>query len=92
MVGSAERRRRGAVVEHGSVLLAGSACAPELPGIGELAGGSPTAVQLAEAMAVELSLELGLAPELGELSPAERAAAECLAGEKYGRDAWNRRR
>src|SRR4029453_12753533 len=33
IAGSAQRRRRGAVLQHGSVLLAASRCAPELPGI-----------------------------------------------------------
>ena len=36
IAGSAQRRRRGAVLQHGSVLLARSAAAPELPGIAEL--------------------------------------------------------
>ena len=36
--GSAQRRRRGAVLQHGSVLLARSGAAPELPGMAELAG------------------------------------------------------
>ena len=38
IVGSAQRRRRGAVLQHGSILLARSPFAPELPGIQELTG------------------------------------------------------
>ena len=34
--GSAQRRRRGAILQHGSLLLARSACAPQLPGVLEL--------------------------------------------------------
>jgi lipoate-protein ligase A len=37
VVGSAQRKRRHVVMQHGGVLLAQSACAPELPGIAELA-------------------------------------------------------
>jgi lipoate-protein ligase A len=37
IVGSAQRRRAGAVLQHGSLLLARSPLTPELPGIGELA-------------------------------------------------------
>ncbi len=65
VVGSAQRRRHGAAIQHGSVLLARSPHAPELPGIGELTGGAPTAQRLAEAMARELAAELGLAVGAG---------------------------
>jgi lipoate-protein ligase A len=37
VVGSAQRRRSGAVLQHGSVLLAPSRATPELPGAGDLA-------------------------------------------------------
>jgi lipoate-protein ligase A len=33
LMGSAQRRRRGAMLQHGSLLLGKSACAPELPGV-----------------------------------------------------------
>ncbi len=45
--GSAQRRRRGAILQHGSVLLAQSKAAPELPGILELAGPTIDATRLA---------------------------------------------
>ena len=38
VVGSAQRRRRGAVLQHGSLLLAASPHAPEIPGLIETAG------------------------------------------------------
>jgi len=38
IAGSAQRRHQRAVLQHGSVLLNRSAFAPELPGIGEIAG------------------------------------------------------
>jgi len=37
IVGSAQRRRRGAILQHGSILLAASQYAEEFPGIEELA-------------------------------------------------------
>ncbi len=37
VVGSAQRRRQGAILQHGSILLGGSPFAPELPGILDLA-------------------------------------------------------
>ena len=36
--GSAQRRHQGAVLQHGSLLLEASPCAPELPGIREVSG------------------------------------------------------
>lgn len=38
VMGSAQRRRRGAVLQHGALLLARSEYAPEFPGLAELAG------------------------------------------------------
>src|SRR5260221_7761849 len=38
VVGSAQRRQRGALLQHGGILLAASAYAPQLPGLRELAG------------------------------------------------------
>ena len=38
VVGSAQRRRRGAVLQHGSLLLAASPHAPGVPGLNEAAG------------------------------------------------------
>ncbi len=38
VAGSAQRRHRGAVLQHGSVILARSKFAPELPGLADLAG------------------------------------------------------
>jgi lipoate-protein ligase A len=41
IVGSAQRRRAGAVLQHGSVLLARSWGTPELPGLSDLTDASP---------------------------------------------------
>lgn len=40
VLGSAQRRRRGAVLQHGALLLRASALAPEFPGILDLATGN----------------------------------------------------
>ena len=40
IAGSAQRRYRGAILQHGSMLLSRSPTAPELPGIAEIAGKS----------------------------------------------------
>ncbi len=44
ILGSAQRRRRGAILQHGSLLMATSPHAPELPGVCDL-GIAPTSLQ-----------------------------------------------
>jgi len=90
--GSAQRRRRGAIVQHGSILLAASDFAPELPGIKELSGQSLTASALSTALGPILSRRLAVALNPATLTPAEEAAAEQFALDKYLADSWTRRR
>ncbi|MCH7726328.1 MAG: lipoate--protein ligase family protein, partial [Planctomycetes bacterium] len=53
--GSAQRRRRGAVLQHGSIVLGTSPFAPQIAGLDELAAVRIDPLELADAMAVELS-------------------------------------
>jgi lipoyl(octanoyl) transferase len=46
VLGSAQRRRRGAVLQHGSLLLERSPVAPEYPGITELSGVPASAIDV----------------------------------------------
>lgn len=83
VMGSAQRRRRGAVLQHGSLLLARSEFAPEFPGLAELAGLTPDRRVVALALAEALS---GLLP--GDLEPAgltdpEKVQAEELMKTRY---------
>jgi lipoate-protein ligase A len=95
--GSAQRKRRGALLQHGGVLLAQSPAAPELPGLKELGVISVDAAALTPVLARELSRGLDLAftgdgrCEMSKLRPAELQAAQQIATEKYGSDAWTRR-
>ncbi len=90
--GSAQRRRRGAILQHGSLLLERSPQAPELPGIEELTGKRPNEGDLISAWRQELGRELGLAFEAQELSAGEWGAAKALTLEKFDTALWNRRR
>ncbi|MGC3968204.1 MAG: biotin/lipoate A/B protein ligase family protein [Pirellulales bacterium] len=94
--GSAQRRRRGAILQHGSILLAQSPAAPELPGIAELArspaGGRITTSQLVEAWQAVWRATLSPLEPYGELTPAERDRAQFHTVEKYAADAWTNRR
>jgi lipoate-protein ligase A len=90
--GSAQRSRRGAVLQHGSLLVSKSAQAPELPGIAEATGTELSTSTLAAIWRPPLasSLEVDFVPS--SLTQGERQAAKRLVSEKYGSAAWNRRR
>ena len=60
IAGSAQRRHARALLQHGSVLLAGSVVAPELPGLWELTGRKIRASDLSSALAIGISSHLGL--------------------------------
>ncbi|MBL9081234.1 MAG: hypothetical protein JNK76_05480 [Planctomycetales bacterium] len=94
--GSAQRRRRGAILQHGSVLLAQSPAAPELPGIAELAavpsGGRITSSQLVDVWTRIWRATLSPLEPYGELWAEDQARANLHASEKYGQDAWTNRR
>jgi lipoate-protein ligase A len=72
IVGSAQRRRRGAVLQHGSVLLQASEFAPEYPGLVELAGWERPASELAARIAHALAGALSESGSVEELRPEER--------------------
>ena len=63
IAGSAPRRCRGAVLQHGSLLLRQSAAAPELPGIFEATGIAPREDALREAWLEDLAQKLAMAPQ-----------------------------
>jgi lipoate-protein ligase A len=92
IAGGAQRRRRGAILQHGSVLLGASAFAPELPGLAELTGQAVSATLLTEvfrtAVADRFSLEWRTPSEDARIR--ERAAT--LQAEKFDTTDWNLRR
>jgi lipoate-protein ligase A len=90
--GSAQRRRRGAVLQHGSLLLGTSSRAPELPGIGALVGRQLQRPRLIESWSVLVARRLGLELAAGQLSALELDAVRRLAIEKYSTARWNERR
>ena len=59
VLGSAQRRRRGAVLQHGSLLLRASEYAPELMGVSELAPQFSDSIATRRALAERLSKCLG---------------------------------
>jgi lipoate-protein ligase A len=88
IAGSAQRRCRGAVLQHGSLLLARSAAAPELDGLKELSGRAIVVEEIIQAWLERLAGGLGITWRRGELSQPHRRQAARLAAEKYASNAW----
>jgi lipoyl(octanoyl) transferase len=92
VVGSAQRRPHGAMMQHGSILLHRSPHAPVLPGIAELAGVTIDGDALVRGVAAELTAQTGWAFEPADWTAAERRLAAEIEREKYGAAAWNEKR
>jgi lipoate-protein ligase A len=92
VAGSAQRRHRGALMQHGSLLLATSPYAPGLPGIDRLRGKVLAVDETCRVVADSFAQTTGWNLMAGEWTPAESGRMEELARTKYGQDAWNCRR
>lgn len=96
VLGSAQRRRRAAVLQHGSLLLRASSAAPELPGLLDLAAAPPDEQsflrEVLRQWSEELSRRLALQLTPGHLTALEHARATRNLAEKFAQDGWNRRR
>jgi lipoate-protein ligase A len=90
LIGSAQRRRAGTLLQHGSLLLAGSVGTPELPGLAELLPGSdrPSPSDVAE----RVLRAAELAPINSGFDPGARARIESLASQVYRDASWTARR
>jgi lipoate-protein ligase A len=92
IAGSAQRKQRGALLQHGGVLLAQSPYTPGLPGIHELTGIGLSAEELAGVVAREFQRELGWSLVQSEWTAAERNRANLLVESKYAAADWNEKR
>lgn len=88
VIGSAQRRRRKALLQHGSILLHESCYAPGVPGLVDLVPEiQPRLIQLQERLPRLLAEALGEEVQLGELSPAERKLSEHVWAERKNKGA-----
>ncbi|MBU4399177.1 MAG: lipoate--protein ligase family protein [Planctomycetes bacterium] len=92
IAGSAQHRRRGAVLQHGSVLLARSAAAPELDGLKDRTDKSIAVDKLIEAWLERLAEVLAVEWRISALSGDDRRRATALDSEKYSTAAWTKNR
>lgn len=88
IAGSAQRRRQGKLLQHGSILLQASPAAPELPGIDDLAAAPPPRDQLRHRWLTLLSTGLHLQLAESKMSAAETALAQEIRQARYDNVAW----
>jgi lipoate-protein ligase A len=92
IAGSAQRKQRGALLQHGGILLAASPHTPHLPGIQELTGLNLSAKTLGDAIVQQLKKRTGWSITPSEWSAAERQHIEELVQIKYSHPSWNEKR
>jgi len=92
IAGSAQRRRRGAVLQQGSVLLHRCDAAPELAALEDVTGKVISAAELGHAWLARLAECLAIAWVTAPLSEAQRARAGALLKTRYGSARWTKYR
>lgn len=97
ILGSAQRRRKGAVVQHGSLLLVTSEYAPHFPGL--LNQTDQTKLyqdtfmsKLTQEFSQAISSEIGLPLQSHRLNDDELAQVAQLEKEKYSQQSWTSRK
>jgi lipoate-protein ligase A len=93
VAGSAQRKMRGALLQHGSLLLRRSEFAPQLPGMCDLAGRDLFAPkELAELLTAKFAASTGATIEPDDWTAAERDRTAAIRAAKYANAEWNGRR
>lgn len=92
ILGSAQRRHRGAILQHGSLLIERTPAAPELPGLTDLSGISVKPAQLIPTLCERLACGLQLRLNAYQLSAELKLKAADLANTKYASPIWTKRR
>jgi lipoate-protein ligase A len=92
IAGSAQRRRRGSVLQHGALLMDASSCAPELPGLAQLTTSPVDPLAVLESWSSRLAARL----DLRLLRTDSLASAPCQRcndlATKHRSPSWLRRR
>jgi lipoyl(octanoyl) transferase len=92
ILGSAQRRHRGAILQHGSLLLARSPAVPELPGWQDLAGGNLQPSELIPGLVRQFARLLGIVETPVELPAAIYDGAAAIERDRYSSRSWTARR
>lgn len=91
VLGSAQRSRRGALLQHGSLITAPSDYAPGLLGLGNHVSASAID-ELRDQLTDVLASLWGVTFVKSSLTEQERQAAQKLANEKFGQPIWTYKR
>ncbi len=92
VVGSAQRKHRQALLQHGAILLAQSEYAPQLPGLKELTGVALSVTEIQKAMLAAFQRETDLDFREAQWSQKDENAIQVRKLEQYGIRAWNEKR
>ena len=92
IAGSAQRKHKGALLQHGSILLRQSPFAPALPGICELTGTAISLDELTVALTRRFAVETGWHLHPGSWTDDESTAMARIETEKYASLQWNGKR
>ncbi len=93
VAGSAQRKMRGALLQHGSILLHRSAHAPHLAGICDGPGVPQLGPEeLANELKAAFAADTGWAVEPGPWTADELARTAAIRTEKYANPTWNEKR
>jgi len=90
--GSAQRRLKNSLIQHGSLLLSQSAFAPELPGLKELSGIEVDSDRLQSRVTELLSQSIGYEFVTSKLSNTEATRAAAIQSEKFNDNSWLNKR
>lgn len=91
VAGSAQRKWKGAMLQHGSILFSHSPIAESLPGIAELSGVTITKA-IREPILTQFTSDTGWTLEPGDWTSDEVADAKRIAAEKFANAEWNEKR
>ncbi|MCZ2340697.1 MAG: hypothetical protein LC104_02740 [Bacteroidales bacterium] len=92
VVGSAQRKQKGALLQHGGILLARSEFAPDLPGIRELTGVTLSPTTLSETITQRLAETFHWQITPGNWTAAEQILKQKFHTERYTHPHWNEKR
>jgi lipoate-protein ligase A len=92
IVGSAQRKHRGALLQHGAILCSRSDHTGSLPGIWELTGIEFDPAQIADIIRREFARQTGWTLVAADWTEVERVKIADLTDNKYRLDEWNRKR
>jgi lipoate-protein ligase A len=92
VVGSAQRKQKGALLQHGGILLERSEHTPQLPGLRELTGVRFTPEQVAKLVTEQFAADTGWEVFPTDWPTDELALRERIAAEKYANPEWNAKR